>query len=120
MRRSNLPAELNRFVGRSGERSELARLLGEFRLVTVVGVGGVGKTRLAFSVAAGTEGRHADGVRVAALSALRDPGLVAHALVEALGLTDHTLRAPRELLVEHLAERRLLLVVDGFEHLVEA
>ncbi|MEU5983050.1 AAA family ATPase [Streptomyces sp. NPDC047434] len=120
MRRSNLPAELNRFVGRSGERSELTRLLGEFRLVTVVGVGGVGKTRLAFSVAAGTEGRHADGVRVAALSALRDPGLVAHALVGALGLTDHTLRAPRELLVEHLADRRLLLVVDGFEHLVEA
>ncbi|MFC8509162.1 ATP-binding protein [Streptomyces sp. NPDC057411] len=119
MRRSNLPAELNRFVGRAAEQDELARLLEEFRLVTVVGVGGVGKTRLALRVAAGLQKRYADGVRLAELAALRDPELVAHALVEALGLTDHTLRGPREVLTEHLAQLRLLLVVDGFEHLVE-
>lgn len=119
MRRSNLPAELNRFVGRAAEQDELALLLGEFRLVTVVGVGGVGKTRLVLRSAAALQKRFADGVRLAELASLRDPGLVAHALVEALGLTDHTVRGPRQVLVEHLAELRLLLVVDGFEHLVE-
>ncbi|MGW6568691.1 ATP-binding protein [Streptomyces sp. NPDC054975] len=119
MRRSNLPAELNRFLGRSGEQDELARLLGESRLVTVVGMGGVGKTRLALRVASAAEKRYADGTWLADLSVLRDPDLVAYALVEALGLTDHTLRTPDETLIDHLAERRVLLVVDGFEHLVE-
>ncbi|MEU2505800.1 regulator [Streptomyces sp. NPDC007863] len=119
MRRSNLPAELNRFVGRTGERAELAALLAESRLVTVLGVGGVGKTRLALKTAAEVQKRYGEGVRLAELAPLRDPGLVEHALIEALGLTDHTPRAPREVLREHLAERRLLLVLDGFEHLVD-
>ncbi|MFB8043809.1 regulator [Streptomyces hydrogenans] len=120
MRRSNLPAEPNRFVGRAGERAELAALLGESRLVTVLGVGGVGKTRLALKAAAAVQKRYGEEVRLVELAPLRDPVLVEHALVEALGLTDHTLRAPREVLTEHLADRRLLLVLDGFEHLVEA
>ncbi|WP_037675560.1 AAA family ATPase [Streptomyces globisporus] len=120
MRRSNLPAELNRFVGRAAEQAALTALLETSRLVTVVGVGGVGKTRLALRAAAGAQKRYGEGVRLAELAPLRDPDLVAYALVEALGLTDHTPRAPREVLVEHLAERRTLLVVDGFEHLVES
>ncbi|MFJ8693713.1 ATP-binding protein [Streptomyces roseolilacinus] len=120
MRRSNLPAELNRFVGRDAERAELDGLLAEFRLVTVVGVGGVGKSRLAVNVARAAQKRYCDGVRLADLGRLRDPGLVEHALVEALGLTDQTSRPPREVLVDHLADRTLLLVLDGFEHLVDA
>ncbi|WP_418955996.1 ATP-binding protein [Streptomyces tritici] len=119
MRRSNLPAELNRFVGRAAERDELGRLLEEYRLVTVVGMGGVGKSRLALRCAAAAEKRYADGVRLAELSGLRDPAVLEHALAEALGLTDHTSRSRRSMLAEHLAELRLLLVVDGFEHLVE-
>ncbi|WP_406015543.1 tetratricopeptide repeat protein [Streptomyces sp. NBC_00984] len=116
----NLPAELNRFVGRQNELVRLAQLLDESRLVTVVGVGGVGKTRCATRIAALLQKRYCDGVRMAELSDVHDPELLEHALVDALGLTDHTSRPPRTTLIEHLAGRRLLLVVDGFEHLVDA
>ncbi|QGV81611.1 ATP-binding protein [Streptomyces ficellus] len=119
MRRSNLPAELNRFVGRDDELAELERLLGEFRLVTVTGMGGVGKSRLAARAASTAEKRYCDGVRLVELAPLRDPELLEQALLDALGLTDHTRRPPREVLAEHLAGRRLLLVLDGFEHLVD-
>ncbi|MFE1956472.1 ATP-binding protein [Streptomyces sp. NPDC059479] len=116
----NLPAELNRFVGRDEELSGLARRLGESRLVTVVGVGGVGKTRLALRAAEALKKRYCDGVWLAETGALRDPELLAHSLVEALGLTDQSGRPPRRVLAEHLATRRLLLVLDGFEQLVDA
>ncbi|MFC8237106.1 ATP-binding protein [Streptomyces sp. NPDC057284] len=118
--RGNLPAELNRFVGRGEELADLGRLLTESRLVTVVGVGGVGKTRCAVRAAALLEKRYCDGVRLVELSAVHDPGLLEHAVIDALGLTDHTSRPPRTTLLEHLAGRRLLLVIDGFEHLVDA
>lgn len=116
----NLPAELNGFVGRDEELAGLGALLDEARLVTVVGVGGVGKTRCALRIAALLEKRYCDGVWLVELSSLHDPELLEHALVDALGLTDHTGRPPRAALLEHLAERRLLLVIDGFEHLVDA
>ncbi|MFD3974764.1 ATP-binding protein [Streptomyces cyaneofuscatus] len=115
----NVPAELNRFVGRGYELAALGGLLEESRLVTVVGVAGVGKTRCAGRVAALTEKRYCDGVWFAELSPVREAGLLEHAVVEALGLTDHTGRPPRTVLVEHLRERRALLVLDGFEHLVD-
>ncbi|MEU3070074.1 AAA family ATPase [Streptomyces sp. NPDC007027] len=115
-----LPAELTRFVGREGELAELDGLLEESRLVTVAGVAGVGKTRCVIRVAALREKRYCDGVLLADLSTVRDAGLLEHALIDALGLTDHTSRPPRAVLVGHLRERRTLLVIDGFEHLVDA
>ncbi|MFH9085223.1 ATP-binding protein [Streptomyces sp. NPDC017673] len=117
------PLELTAFVGRSAEVAELTTALGQARLVTVTGVGGVGKSRLAARVAA----RWASGGAAGApgrgrveLAAVRDPQFVEYAVVEALGLTDHTTRLPRDTLLEHLAARRALLVLDGFEHLVAA
>ncbi|RPF32005.1 putative ATPase [Streptomyces sp. TLI_185] len=114
----NLPLELNAFVGRSAELAGLAGVLGAARLVTVTGAGGVGKSRLAARAAVGCAPR--DGVWWVELAPVRDPEFVDYAVVEALGLTDHTTRPPRETLLAHLAERQLLLVLDGFEHLVEA
>ncbi|MEV3932827.1 AAA family ATPase [Streptomyces sp. NPDC049944] len=118
--RGNLPAELNDFVGRDEELAAFRSLLGKSRLVTVAGVAGVGKTRFATRVAALMEKRYCDGVWLAELSVVHDPELLEHAIVDALGLTDHTGRPPRAVLVEHCAERRLLLVIDGFEQLADA
>ncbi|MEW1929804.1 regulator [Streptomyces sp. NPDC088360] len=117
-RPGNLPLELNAFVGRTDELACLAAALEAGRLVTVTGVGGVGKSRLAVRAAAGAGPR--DGAWLVELSAVRDPDLVEHAVADALCLTDHTHRTPRKVLLDHLAEREVLLVVDGFEHLVEA
>ncbi|MFJ6660453.1 ATP-binding protein [Streptomyces sp. NPDC091377] len=113
----NLPLELDAFVGRSAELAGLARALRDGRLVTVTGAGGVGKSRLAARAAAGAAPR--DGVWRVELAAVRDPEFVPYALVEALALTDHTTRPPRETLLGRLDGRRVLLVLDGFEHLVE-
>ncbi|MCX4809694.1 regulator [Streptomyces sp. NBC_01239] len=113
----NLPLEPDRFVGRSAELTGLTRALDASRLVTVTGPGGVGKSRLAAHAA--TRSAPPDGVWRVELAPVRDPELVDFAVVEALRLTDHTARLPREALLGHLAERQLLLVLDGFEHLVE-
>ena len=113
----NLPLEPDRFVGRSAELTELARALDASRLVTVTGPGGVGKSRLAAHAAA--RSAPPDGVWRVELAPVRDPELVDFAVVEALGLTDHTTRLPREALLAHLTGRQLLLLLDGFEHLVD-
>ncbi|MEU0333724.1 AAA family ATPase [Streptomyces sp. NPDC006193] len=117
------PAELSAFVGRSAELAALDAALGRARLVTVTGMGGVGKSRLAVRAAARwASGGAADAAvrgRVE-LAAVRDAQFVEYAVVEALGLTDHTTRTPRQVLLEHLAGRPVLLVLDGFEHLVAA
>ncbi|MEU7039667.1 AAA family ATPase [Streptomyces varsoviensis] len=118
-RPGNLPAELNRFIGRESELDALTRQLDEARLVTVTGVGGVGKTRFATHAAARVQDRFCDGVWLVELSAVHDPALVDHTVAEALGLSDATDRAPRAALAGHLADRRPLLVLDGCEQFVE-
>ncbi|MFE6890538.1 ATP-binding protein [Streptomyces sp. NPDC057694] len=117
----NLPHELNRFVGRAAELAALQESLAAARLVTVTGAGGVGKSRFAAHAATLIpRDLCADGVWRVELAAVRRSELVEYALAEALGLTDHTTRPPRQVLVEHLAGRTLVLVLDGFEHLVDA
>ncbi|GAA0464998.1 AAA family ATPase [Streptomyces sp. NPDC046215] len=115
----NLPAALSRFFGRAAELRALADHLEHSRLVTVTGVGGVGKTRAVTELAAAVQDRFCDGAWLAELGAVTDPALLDHVVAEALRLTDHTVRPPRECLLEQLAERHLLLVLDGCEHLVE-
>ncbi|GAA2141991.1 hypothetical protein GCM10009760_26720 [Kitasatospora kazusensis] len=113
-----LPAEVTSFVGRRSELDDLGHLLGTARLVTVTGPGGVGKSRLALRAAAAASRDFPDGVRLVETAAVKDPLLLGHAVLEALGITDSTARPPLDVLVERLADKRLLLVLDGCEHLV--
>lgn len=112
------PLELDSFVGRTEELAALDAFLRAGRLITVTGVGGVGKSRFAVHAAARLRDRYAHGARLVELSSLTDGQLVEHTLVQALGLTDHTTRPTRQVLLDQLADRELLLVLDGFEHLV--
>jgi predicted ATPase/DNA-binding CsgD family transcriptional regulator len=114
----NLPQELTSFVGRRRELSELTRLLAGSRLVTLVGVGGVGKTRLALRVGAQVRRSYVDGVWLVELDQVQDEDLIAAAVARALGLRERTGLSTVELLSEFLEGRRLLLVLDNCEHLV--
>ncbi|HKS47735.1 MAG TPA: LuxR C-terminal-related transcriptional regulator [Amycolatopsis sp.] len=116
----NLPAAVTSFVGRRREISEVRRLLSVARLVTLTGVEGVGKTRLAEEVAAASGRSFADGVWLVDLASVRDPGLVARAVVSSLGMLDQSTRAAEEQLVDHLAGRQVLVVLDNCEHLLDA
>src|SRR6516225_10419204 len=116
----NLPAELTSFVGRRGELAAVKRLVAYSRLVTLTGVGGVGKTRLALRAAAELRRAFRDGVWLVRLDQLRDEALVTQAVASALGLQDRAGYPPAAMLAEYLAGRQLLLVLDNCEHLVDA
>jgi predicted ATPase/DNA-binding CsgD family transcriptional regulator len=119
-RRSNLPAEVTSFVGRRRELSQVREALERYRLVTLRGVGGVGKTRLALHLAADLQRSFADGVWLAELSALRNAELLARTVAASLGLPDQAAGDPVDVLADYLAERHLLLILDTCEHLVDA
>jgi predicted ATPase/DNA-binding CsgD family transcriptional regulator len=116
----NLPAELTSFVGRRDEVAEVRRLLSESRLVTLTGVGGVGKTRLALRAAAGLARAFSDGVWLVQLDQLRAEAPLPQAVAATLGLRQRDGDSWASSLAEHLAGRQLLLVLDNCEHLVNA
>ena len=116
----SLPAELSSFVGRQRELAEIRKILADARLVTLTGFGGVGKSRLALRTARQAERVFADGVWLVELAPLSDPGLVPTAVARGLGLTDERPRDLEEELAEHVAGRRLLLVIDNCEHVLPA
>ena len=111
---------LTSFVGRDEAMREIAALLGEYRLVTVAGPGGAGKTRLAGEVASRVVDRFADGVWLAELAPVRDPALVAGVVAAALGLRDLPGVPAAEALARMLARQQLLLVLDNCEHVIGA
>ncbi len=119
-RKGNLPAEVTRFVGRRRELSQIRDALERYRLVTLRGVGGVGKTRLAVRMAADVRRSFADGVWLVELSALRNAELLPRTVAACLGLPDQASGDPVDLLADHLADRHLLLILDTCEHLVDA
>ena len=114
----NLPVQLTSFVGREAEMAEVVQLLGGNRFLTLVGAGGVGKTRLALQAAAELMPDHPEGVWHADLSALADPVLTAGSVAEAMGFPDEVGRTPAETVVRHVGGGRVLVVLDNCEHLV--
>ena len=115
-----LPLHLTSFIGRRRELTETKNLLTRYRLVTLTGIGGVGKTRLAIQAAANAQHDHPDGVRLAELSELHDQSLLIETVAHALGSRDQSARPVREILIEFLEPQHVLLVLDNCEHLIDA
>ncbi|REE75597.1 non-specific serine/threonine protein kinase [Rhodococcus wratislaviensis] len=119
-RTGGLPLELTSFVDRRTELAEATNLLSTARLVTLTGIGGVGKTRLALRAATKAQRNFSDGVTLVELAELFDDSLLAGVVAAALGLRDQSARPSHEVLVEFLAPRELLLVLDNCEQVVAA
>jgi hypothetical protein len=121
---TNLPTPVSRFVGREAELAEADRLLREARLVTITGPGGAGKTRFAVELAQRVReerfGDYPDGVFACFLSSLRDPQLVLPTVAYALSLREQPGLSALDTLVSHLAGKRMLVVLDNVEHMLEA
>jgi predicted ATPase/class 3 adenylate cyclase/DNA-binding CsgD family transcriptional regulator len=116
----NLPLQLTSFVGRDHELREVAETLAGTRLVTLTGAGGSGKTRLALQLAAGLVDTYADGVWLVDLSAQGDANLVGRAVADALRVREMPLEDALSAVERFLMGRRVLLVVDNCEHLIDS
>jgi non-specific serine/threonine protein kinase len=116
----NLPFDLTSFVGRRTELAEVKNLLSTSRLVTLTGIGGVGKTRLALRAAAEARQDFTDGVWLVEFGELRDGSLLIDVLATNLGVRDEAGRPLRDVLVDFLSTRKPLLVLDNCEQVVEA
>jgi predicted ATPase/DNA-binding CsgD family transcriptional regulator len=117
---NNLPSELSSFVGREKELAEVMRRLEDTRLLTLTGSGGCGKTRLALAAADELVEGFEDGVWLVELASLADPSLVPQAVASTVGAREQAGRSLTETLSDHLRARKLLLVLDNCEHLIEA
>jgi predicted ATPase/DNA-binding SARP family transcriptional activator len=116
----NLPAQLTPFVGREREIAEIKRLLGTTRLLTLTGPPGTGKTRLALQVAAEVLDQFADGVFFVDLAPISDPGLVASTTAQVFGVRETAEQPLLKTLKIYLREKRLLLLLDNFEQIIDA
>ncbi|MGH6623591.1 MAG: ATP-binding protein, partial [Burkholderiaceae bacterium] len=117
---NNLPQQLNSFVGREREMREVRALLGANRIVTLLAMGGIGKSRLSIQLAAEALDEYPDGVWLVELAALTDPREVVQAVAGVLGVKEEGGRPPVDALARFVADRQLLLVLDNCEHLIRA
>ena len=117
---NNLAQQVTSFVGRERELAEVTRLLGTARLITLLGAGGIGKTRLAMHVAADVMDAYPDGVWFVDLAPLSDPRLVPQAVASVLGVKEESGATIVDALVRHVKDKRMLLVLDNCEHLLHA
>src|SRR5439155_13744907 len=117
---NNLPQQLTSFIGRERELAEVKQLLQKSRLLTLLGAGGLGKTRLSLQVAADVMEDYPDGVWVVELAPLTDARLVPQATSSVLGVKEDAGHPVLEALVAYVKDRHLLLILDNCEHLVQA
>ena len=117
---NNLPTRLTTFLGREREMAEVEELLERSRLLTLTGPGGTGKTRLSLEIAGRSLAAYPDGVHFVELAAIFDPDLVPATIAHALGLADQGARSAVDRLIDHIGERRTLLVLDNFEQVTDA
>jgi predicted ATPase/class 3 adenylate cyclase len=117
---NNLPQQVTTFVGRKREQSEVKAALKKARLLTLSGIGGLGKTRLSLQIAADVVSDYPDGVWFVEFAPIADERLVPQAVATVLGVKEETGRPVAEALIKHVRDRNLLLVLDNCEHLVHA
>src|SRR5258706_1317015 len=116
----NLPVQLTSFVGREKETTEIKSLLSSARLVTLTGSGGTGKTRLSIEVGMALLPAFANGVWLIELAPLADPAQIIPALAQAFGLQELPFRPLASQVIDYLRDKKLLLILDNCEHLIEA
>jgi len=117
---NNLPQQLTTFIGRDREREEIEGYLGTTRLLTLLGMGGLGKTRLALQIGAGVMDVYPDGVWFVDLQTIRDPALVAAETARVLSVREEADRPLMQTLCAHLKSRKLLLILDNCEQIIDA
>jgi predicted ATPase len=117
---NNLSQQVSSFIGREREVAEVKELLGKSRLLTLLGVGGIGKTRLSLQVAADVMDDYPDGVWFVELAPLADARLVPQAVASILGVKEEAGRPVVEALLKYVKDRQLLIILDNCEHLVHA
>lgn len=115
----SLPRPISEFIGRRTEVEIVRRTLSTSRLVTLTGIGGVGKTRLAIRVAEEVADDFPDGIHFVGLSSIADPALLAKAVASVLGIPEQAKRPLTDTLCESLHERQLLLILDNCEHVLD-
>ncbi len=117
---NNLPVQTTPFVGREHELEELAELIGsaDTRLITILGAGGMGKTRLALEAACGQLGYFKRGVYFVSLAPLNAPDQIVATIAKTIGFQFYQAGDPRQQLLDHFREKSILLVLDNFEHLL--
>lgn len=117
---NNLPQQVTSFIGRERQLAEAKALLDKTRLLTLLGAGGLGKTRLSLQAAADLLDSFPDGIWLVELAPLSDPQRVAQAVASVLGVKEEAGRPVQEALAKYVKDRRLLLILDNCEHLLHA
>lgn len=117
---NNLPTQLTSFVGREKELTDVKKLLHDTHMLTLIGSGGTGKTRLSIQAAQESLAEYPDGVWLVELASILDPLLVPRTTALAMGLRDEPQRPVIDMLCDYLREKKMLLILDNCEHLVDA
>ena len=117
---TNLPATLTTFIGREKEQLEIIQLIGKYRLVTLVGTGGIGKTRLALKIAEQALRDYPHGIWLVELAPLLDPSLIPQTTTIAMGLREDIQHSVIDMLSDYLREKKMLILLDNCEHVLDA